>query len=76
MYFMVLAKDKKKVKLSLVLIKHRGGIAPLFLDLGTRWRSALTYTLRMICPRETAPGTHWIVVWVGPRAGLDAEAGR
>jgi hypothetical protein len=23
-------------------------------------------------PRETAPGTHWIGRWVGPRTGLDA----
>jgi hypothetical protein len=24
-----------------------------------------------IYPRERAPGTHWIGVWVGPRTGLD-----
>jgi hypothetical protein len=23
-------------------------------------------------PRGRTPGTHWIRVWVGPRAGLDA----
>jgi len=23
-------------------------------------------------PRETAPVTHWVVSWVGPRAGVDA----
>jgi hypothetical protein len=27
-------------------------------------------------PRERTPGTHWIGVWVGPRAGLDAGARR
>jgi hypothetical protein len=27
-------------------------------------------------PVEGTPGTHWIGGWVGPRAGLDAEAGR
>jgi len=27
-------------------------------------------------PRERAPGTHWIVVWVGPRAGLDMASKR
>jgi hypothetical protein len=27
-------------------------------------------------PREKTPGTHWIGGWVGPRAGLDAGAGR
>jgi hypothetical protein len=25
-------------------------------------------------PRERTPGTHWTGGWVGPRAGLDAEA--
>jgi hypothetical protein len=25
-------------------------------------------------PGERTPGTHWIGGWVGPRAGLDAEA--
>jgi hypothetical protein len=27
-------------------------------------------------PRETAPGTHWIEGWVGPRAVLDAVVKR
>jgi hypothetical protein len=27
-------------------------------------------------PGERTPGTHWIGGWVGPRAGLDAEARR
>jgi len=27
-------------------------------------------------PSERAPGTHWIGVWVGPRAGLDAVVKR
>jgi hypothetical protein len=27
-------------------------------------------------PGEKTPGTNWTGVWVGPRAGLDAEAGR
>jgi hypothetical protein len=27
-------------------------------------------------PRETAPGTHWIGGWVGPRAVLDAAVRR
>jgi len=25
-------------------------------------------------PEEIAPGTHWLGVWVSPRAGLDAVA--
>jgi hypothetical protein len=44
----------------------------LVLDLGTRWRWVVSFTPR---PRftsgERTPGT-----WVGPRAGLDAEARR
>jgi hypothetical protein len=27
-------------------------------------------------PGERTPGTHWTGLWVGPRAGLDTEAGR
>jgi hypothetical protein len=27
-------------------------------------------------PKERAPGTHWIVGWVGPRAVLDAAVKR
>jgi hypothetical protein len=26
---------------------------------------------RFLPPRETAPGTHWIGGWVGPKTGLD-----
>jgi hypothetical protein len=35
---------------------------------GSKWSP-----LRPGCftPRERAPGTHWIVDWVGPRTGLD-----
>jgi hypothetical protein len=32
----------------------------------------VSFTLRPLCPREIAPGTHWIGGWVGLRAGLDA----
>jgi hypothetical protein len=27
-------------------------------------------------PGKRAPGTHWIVGWMGPSAGMDAEAKR
>jgi hypothetical protein len=37
---------------------------PLFLDLGTSWRSASR-------PCRFTPGTHFIGGWVDPRAGLD-----
>jgi hypothetical protein len=48
-----------------------GGIAPRVLDLGTKWRWAVSFTHLSLYPRERAPGTHWIGGWVGPRAGLD-----
>jgi len=45
-----------------------GGTAPCILDLGTRWRWVVSFTPWLLYPRERAPGTQWIVVWVGPRA--------
>jgi len=45
-----------------------GDIAPSILDLGTRWGR--------FSSRESAPGTHWIGEWVGPRAGLEAAVRR
>jgi hypothetical protein len=71
-------KVKVKVKLSLrfsfflteqhVRKAYWGAkISPRILNLGTRWRWMVSFT-----PRERNPGTHWIEVWVGPRAGLDA----
>jgi hypothetical protein len=67
-----------KVKLSpCLLLKHQammtwgnGGIAPPFLTLalnGGEWSASRFY----FTPEETAPGTHYIQGWVGPRAGLD-----
>jgi hypothetical protein len=49
-----------------------GGIAPPFLISildGGEWSASLP---RRFTTRETAPGTHWIGDWVGPRAGMDA----
>jgi hypothetical protein len=49
----------------------------LILNLGTRWRWVGNVTPRpRFTPGERIPGTHWIGGWVGPRAGLDAEARR
>jgi hypothetical protein len=41
---------------------------PTFLDLGTDWRWAVSFS-----PRERAPSTHWIGGWVGTTASLDIE---
>jgi hypothetical protein len=43
-----------------------------FLDLGTRWRWLVSFTLRLLYPGERARGTHWIGGWVGPGFGLGA----
>jgi hypothetical protein len=34
------------------------------------------HALAVLYPQGKTPGTHWIRGWVGPRAGLDAEARR
>jgi hypothetical protein len=47
-----------------------GGIAQLFLNLGTRRGCVVSVTPRPPLPRERA-GTHRIGGWVGPGAGLD-----
>jgi hypothetical protein len=49
----------------------------LILNLGTRWGWVVSVTPRQrFTPGEITPGTHWRGGWVGPRAGLDAEARR
>jgi hypothetical protein len=53
------SKVKVKVKLSLCFTKHHsmktcwgsGGIAPRILDLGTRWRCVVSFTLRPLFPQ-------------------------
>jgi hypothetical protein len=51
---------------------HRvsGGVAQLFLNLGTRRWCVVTITPGRLYPRER-PGTHCTGGWVGPGAGLD-----
>jgi hypothetical protein len=49
--------------------RGRGGIAPTYSWLGTRWKWVVSFTPR---PRFM-PGTHWTGGWVGPRAGLNTE---
>jgi hypothetical protein len=41
------------------------------LDLGSRWRWVVSFTLR-----TRAPGNHWIGNWMGLNAGLDAVTKR
>jgi hypothetical protein len=53
-----------------------GSIAPLILNLNTRWRWVVNFTLRPLYPRRKNPGTHWIGSWVGLRVGLDAVANK
>jgi hypothetical protein len=46
-------------------------IDPHFLDLGTIWRSVVSFTTRPLYSRGKVPGAHWIGSWVDPRASLD-----
>jgi hypothetical protein len=59
----------KKVKLALSTTWRRRlnrGIAPLILNLDTRWRSGVIFTLRPLYPREERnPDTHWTGGWMG-----------
>jgi len=70
-----------KSKLSLCLTKHHANE-----DVLGEWRYSSTHSSTSaidgcewlasrpgrFTPRERAPGTHLVGVWVGPRAGLDA----
>jgi hypothetical protein len=44
------------------------------LNLDSRWRCVVSFTLRPLYPGERDPGTHCIGCWVGPRVGLDVVA--
>jgi hypothetical protein len=52
-------------------VSGSGGMAPLILDLGTSWRWVINLTPLPLYPRERIPGTNYIWVCVGSRAGLD-----
>jgi hypothetical protein len=41
------------------------------LDLCSGWREVVSFTLRPLYPGESAPDTHWIGGWVGPRTSLN-----
>jgi hypothetical protein len=56
--YFIYRNTKRKVKLSLYLIKHH--------TMKTCW-GVVCFT-----PGERAPGTHWIGGWIGLRTGLDA----
>jgi hypothetical protein len=72
--------DTKRQKFSICLIKHfhedvwgSGCTVPPILDLGTRWRWLISFTVRLLYPRGNSPyRTHWKGGRVGPRASLDA----
>jgi hypothetical protein len=53
-----------------------GGIAPLIIDLGTRWGLWSASRPGRLTPRERAPGTHWTGGLLGLRAVLDAVVKR
>jgi hypothetical protein len=74
-------RSKSKVKLSRYTpLRSLGGEEVkllLILNLGTRWEWMVSYKPRpRFTPVERTQGTHWTGGWVGPRAGLEAEARR
>jgi hypothetical protein len=78
-----LIKETIKLKLSLCLTKHHamktcwgsGGIVPGILDLGTRWRSVVSFTPRPLYSQEKSP---WYPLdrRLGRRAVLDVVVKR
>jgi hypothetical protein len=53
---------------------HFPGDKVLIYDLGIKWGSVVSVTLRpRFIPGQTTPGSHWTAGWVGPRADLDTE---
>jgi hypothetical protein len=58
-----------------VMMAYMGSkdIVTLILNLGTKWRSLVNFTLRLLYSRAKtlSPGIHWIDGRVGPRAGLE-----
>jgi hypothetical protein len=46
------------------------------IDLGTRWKGVVDFTLRPLYPEGNCPGTHYVGGWVESRAGLDAVGKR
>jgi hypothetical protein len=50
-----------------------GGISPRVLDLGTRWRWVVSFTLLPLHPRVKTPATHCIGRWVEPRSSEDKK---
>jgi hypothetical protein len=46
-------------------------MAPLILQLGTRWRGVVSFTIPAAIPPGRNTGTHRTGGWVGSTAGLD-----
>jgi hypothetical protein len=73
-------KGKSEVVPAIFLTEHHsmkvywgsGGIAPRILDLGTKRRWVVSFTPRLLYPRERTSRSHCRGGWVGPTAGLDA----
>jgi len=71
-------------KLSLCLTNHHamkmywgsGGVAPRILNLGTRWRQKVSFTLQPLCPRGKSHRYHFVRRLCGPIAVPDAVTKR
>jgi hypothetical protein len=78
--------DRQNIKLYTILNNMCFNWAPRHEGVLGEWRYSFTHSLTSaldggewsasrpgrVTTRETAPGTHWIGGWVGPRAVLDA----
>jgi hypothetical protein len=52
------------------------GMAPLILNVSSRWKCVVNVTSWPLSPSEKDPGTRWIGEWVGLMAGLDVSETR
>jgi hypothetical protein len=70
---LVYVKDEKIVIFFLYMKAYGGNryLVPLILNLCSRWRWVIGFTLRSFVPREGAHAACWIGCSVSPRAGLD-----
>ena len=66
-------KHKKQIFVPvLIMAAYRGkrSTAPLILNLGTRWKYVVNFTIQPLYPPGISHRSHWMGGWVGLTAGL------
>jgi hypothetical protein len=63
------SKDKVAPVNALKAYRGRRSMAVPVINLSTRWRWGVSFTLRPLYPSGKNHGNYWTVGWVGPRAG-------